>query len=186
MDTTGKALLDHWNWAVKKGLMNRNTGGALRSACAKVLPVMDDWEDLDVRELVVEDALQRFVHLHSKDFKPASLEAYKKRFRQAVNSFLEYADDPAGWQPNTRSRAGTARRKTEARPAATKARSEVKASAEPVIESGSLKGSNLHVFEYPLRDGVMARLTIPRDVTNAEMKKLVAWARTLAIDFELE
>lgn len=42
MDTTGKALLEHWGWAIKKGLMNRNTGNALRSACAKVLPVMED------------------------------------------------------------------------------------------------------------------------------------------------
>jgi hypothetical protein len=187
MDTTGTALLEHWTWAIKKGLMNRNTGGSLRSACAKVLPVLDDWETLDVRALNVDDALQRFVNLHSKEFKPASLEAYKKRFRLAVDSFLEYADDPAAWQPNARpDRVGPRSRNGVSKPQPSSPADEARSSVDPIMESGSLKGTNLHVFEYPIRDGVMARLTIPRDVTSSEMKRLMAWARTLAVDFELE
>lgn len=181
MDTTGKALLEHWTWAVEKGLMNRNTGISLRSACAKVLPVLESWEELDVRSLDVEKALTRFVNIHNKDFKPDSLEAYKRRFRQAVGSFLEYADDPGAWQPAKRARRSSKK-------SAPTSSAEQKSAEVPGVRttSGELKGTNLHEFEYPIREGVMARLTIPKDVSSAEMKRLAAWARTLAVDFELE
>lgn len=181
MDTTGKALVEHWNWAVSKGLMNRNTGGALRAACAKVLPAMEDWETLDVRELDVEAALTRFVNLHSQKYKPDSLEAYKRRFRQAVSSFLEYADDPAAWKPAQRE---PAQRKNGAATTTQSKAAEPRQAKETA--RGELKGSNLHEYDFPLREDVMAKLVVPRDVTNAEMKRLMAWARTLAVDFDSE
>jgi hypothetical protein len=180
METTGKALVEHWNWAISKGLMNRNTGNALRAACAKVLPVLEGWEEVDVRELDVEDTLKRFVNLHSKDFKPDSLDAYKRRFRQAVSSFLEYGDDPAAWKPLQRE--PSARRNDSGNGAKTGASSSTR---EPAAR-GELKGSNLHEYDFPIRAGLMAKLVVPRDVTSAEMKRLITWARTLAIDSEPE
>jgi hypothetical protein len=178
MDTTGNALVDHWNWAVSKGLMNRNTGNSLRAACAKVLPVMEGWEELDVRELDVEDVLKRFVNLRSQEYKPDSLEAYKRRFRQAVTSFLEYADDPAAWKPAQREP-----RQPKNGGNGTQSKGAQHKQAE-VGARGELKGSNLHEYDFPLREDVMAKLVVPRDVTNTEMKRLIAWARTLAIDFD--
>ena len=178
MDTTGKALVEHWNWAVSKGLMNRNTGNALRAACAKVLPVLDDWEESDVRSLDIEGTLVRFVNIHHKDFKTDSLEAYKRRFRNAVSSFLEYASDPAAWKPSQRD--GATKRAQPANGA-------VQTASQPPRDAGArgaLKGSILHEYEYPLRSDMMAKLVVPRDVTSLEMKRLTTWARTLAVDWD--
>src|SRR5438067_705801 len=102
METTAKALIDHWAWATKRGLMNANTAGTLRAACAKVLSIFDNLETVDVRQLDVDDTLRRFRNLRGKDLKPDSIEAYEQRFRQALKSFLDYVDDPGAWKPTTR------------------------------------------------------------------------------------
>src|SRR2546428_12277575 len=105
-ETTGKALVDHWSWAADKGLMNKNTAGGLRAACSQVLSVFgDDAETVDVKTLDIEDALSRFLNLKKKEFKPTVLETYKRRFRQAVASYLSYLDHPSGWKPRTVERA---------------------------------------------------------------------------------
>src|SRR5262245_37273094 len=99
MDTTGKALIDHWNWAAEKGVMNKNTAGGLRAACAQVLSVLDDWENVDLKNMDVEETLLRFQNLKAREFKPNVLDTYKRRFRQAISSYLSYLEDPGGWKP---------------------------------------------------------------------------------------
>ena len=39
-------------------------------------------------------------------------------------------------------------------------------------------------YEYPFRTDFLATLTIPRDATTTEIERLVAWARTLAVDYQ--
>src|SRR5258708_10109926 len=95
IDTSGKALVAHWRWAADKGLMNSNTANALRAACTQVLAVSENWETLDVRTIDIDDICRRFQNKRSKDFKPDSLDAYKRRFGQAVKLFLDYANDPS-------------------------------------------------------------------------------------------
>src|SRR6266496_2402296 len=94
MNTTGKQLVEHWAWAAEKGQMNRNTAGALRTACVHVLGALDNWEQIDVTSLDVDDVIRRFQNLRARDFNPTSLNAYARRFRNAVASFLEHAKDP--------------------------------------------------------------------------------------------
>src|SRR6266513_2095553 len=102
MNTTGRQLVEHWTWAAEKGQMNRNTAGALRTACVHVLGALDNWEQIDVTSLDVDDVIRRFQNLRARDFNPTSLNAYARRFRNAVASFLEHAKDPAGWKPISR------------------------------------------------------------------------------------
>jgi len=152
MDTSGRALVDFWAWAVKERGLNANTATGLRAACSKVVAAIDGW-DQDVRALDVESALARFVERCGEGYTPGSLETYQRRFRQALRSFLEWAEDPEGWMP--------AHRKSRA----------------------AAGGDELTTYQFPLRGDVMVTLSLPRDVTSAEMNRLLAWARTLAIDF---
>jgi hypothetical protein len=41
----------------------------------------------------------QFQNLRKTKFKPAVLETYNRRFRQAVASYLNYLEDPGGWKP---------------------------------------------------------------------------------------
>src|SRR6266480_5519400 len=94
-NTTGRQLVDHWTWAAEKGVMNRNSAWGLRAACSQVLSVLDNWEQIDVASLNVDDLIKRFKNLRARDFNPSSLDAYDKRFRSAVTSFLAYVRDPS-------------------------------------------------------------------------------------------
>jgi hypothetical protein len=176
MDTTGKALVEHWGWAAEKGVMNKNTAGGTRAACAQVLSVLEDWENVDVKTLDVEDALVRFQHLKAKDFKPAVLDTYKRRFRQAVSSYLSYLEDPGGWKPRTLER-----------PVSTENRN----GSSRVSDAGAMRParhetsmSGFVEYPFPLREGQNVRLTLPRDLKSAEVKRLSAFMATLVVDFD--
>jgi hypothetical protein len=59
------------------GLMNKNTGGALRAAAKQVLSIEGDPDNVDVTQIKdVESLLGRWANLRKQDFKPDSLETY--------------------------------------------------------------------------------------------------------------
>ena len=104
METTGQQLVDHWNSAAEKGLMNKNTASGRRWACVQVLSILPDWQNVDVSQLNVEDILLRFQNLKKKDFRPNVVEVYKKRFKVALDSYLEYFRDPGNWRESSQER----------------------------------------------------------------------------------
>ncbi len=175
VEGSGAALVNHWDWAAKKGLMNPNTARSLRAASSQVLGVLEDGDSVDIRGLDVEDTLSRFVNLRKKDFVPQSLEAYKQRFRNAVSLYLSYLDDPAGWRPALRERSVPSEKKRRAK--------EGTARSEPEETAGD-RGGVMITYPFPLRTGQVARLTLPPDLTMAEVKRLTAYMSLLAVDSE--
>ena len=174
MEATGKALVDHWNWAAEKGVMNKNTAAGLRAACTQVLGALGNWESVDIKGLDVEGTLVRFQNLKKKDFKPVVLETYKRRFRHAVTSYLSYLNDPGGWKPRTIDRPNAAdknnggdRQPDPGRPT-----------------KHEMPQAGLVEYPFPLRDGQIARLILPRDLKTSEVKRLAAFMSILAVDFD--
>ena len=173
METSAKAFLEHWNWAAAKGVMNRNTAAGMRSACTQVLSAQDDWENLDIKTLDVDNALVRFQNLKKKDFKPTVLETYKRRFRLAVTQYLEYLQDPGGWRPRQNDRAAAERSDPAERPR----RDDAGGRRDHIL-------SGLVDYPFPLRDGLDARLSLPRDLKVSEVRRLHAFMSTLAVDLD--
>jgi hypothetical protein len=183
IDTSGKALVDHWKWAAEKGVMKSNTANALRAACTQVLGVLDGWEALDVRSLDVEDVYRRFQNKRNKDFKPNSLEAYRRRFAQAVKMFLDYVESPSTWKAPMRD-SSTKERQTRREQNDTSAeRSQDRLSATERVSATSIQ-SGLVEYPFPLREGRLAFLKLPIDLKAAEVRRLTAYLNTLAIDNE--
>jgi hypothetical protein len=175
METTSKALLHHWRWAAEKGVMNANTAGGIRAACAQVIGVLNEKEHADVTQIDVEDVLKRFENLKAKAFKPAVLDTYKNRFRQAVASFARYVKDPSTWKPSIAERhAQRGKRNGDGERHAEK----VEAVVQPLPASGQVE------YPYPVRDGQTATLRLPRDIKTAEVKRIAAFMATLAVDYE--
>lgn len=178
IDTSGKSLVGHWNWAAEKGLMNPNTAAGLRAACSQVLSVEDGWEALDVRGLDVEDLCRRFQNKRNKDFKPKSLDAYKRRFAQAVQLFLDYAKDPSAWKPPSQERSSRKEKGPAPEMNGEAPSSGSERSASPSVSSGLVE------YPFPLREGRLAYLKLPIDLKIAEVKRLTAYLNTLALDGE--
>ena len=184
-NTSARSLVEHWTWASGKGLMTAPTARALATACRGVLEVQDDWENLDISTLDIDDLFNRFKNLNSRKFKPRSLRDYESRFRRAVTSYLQYVKDPAAWKYPSRASAGRVPRRPS-QPNHTTDRDESSDVQQSVtdVSDHSPPREDVQEYVYPFRPDRMARLTIPRDATTAEINRLVAWARTLAVDYE--
>lgn len=170
---TGKEFVEHWNWAAEKGVMKKNTALGLRAACTQVLNTVDGWESVNIKSLSVEETLIRFQNLKHKSFKPAVLDTYKRRFRQAVASYLKYLDDPAGWKPRSVERSSSSE-KTNGGERAPEA---VRTMMHEIPQAGLVE------YPYPLRDNQIVRLVLPRDLKSSEVKRLAAFMSTLTVDY---
>jgi hypothetical protein len=173
---TGKSLVDHWSWAAEKGVMNRNTAAGLRAACVQVLSVLEEGENDDIAKLDVEALLTRFQNLRKQRFKPQVLETYKRRFRKAVSSYLEYLENPGGWKPTNQERftaQDRARRASIGRPQTAPGGG---ATAIRVVAVGEVE------YPFPLRPGVMARLILPVDLTSDEVTRIQNFVAMLVVD----
>jgi hypothetical protein len=178
MNTNGRQLADHWTWAAEKGLMNSNTAHSLKSASTQVLSVLDNWEELDVSSLDVDDVIMRFKNKRSRDFTPQSLEVYGRRFKKAVTSFLAYAKNPGAWKPATKQRTIREKGKISARENVDQEEARVASSDSPVAKGGLIE------YPFPLRSDVTARLLLPRDLKAQELKRLQAFMTTLIVESE--
>ena len=172
METTGKAFVQHWNWAAEKGVMNKNTAAGLRAACTQVLSVLENWEAVDIQSLNLDDVLSRFQNLKKKDFKPHVLETYKRRFKQALTSYLSYLNDPSSWKATSAERSPRKER-------ASSGGGDVE---QVVTTRGPIPASGLVEYPFPLRDGQIVRLVLPCDLKKSEVKRLSAFMSTLAVD----
>ncbi len=178
IDTSGKSLIEHWKWAAEKGVMNPNTANAFRAACTQVLSVIDGWETLDVRTIDVDDVCRRFQNKRNKDFKPESLDAYKRRFTQAVRMFLEYAADPSAWKAPSQERSSRKERKAGASGNGDASPATADRPAAASVATGLVE------YPFPLREGRLAYLKLPVDLKQSEVKRLTAYLSTLAVDTE--
>lgn len=172
---TGRGLVDHWAWAAKKGLMKGNSARALGSACNKILGVLEAWEGLDVTSLDVDDAFRRFQNLCSKDYTPDSLEAYRRRFKQAVGSYLEYVRDPSAWKAP----AGGDRTQKPSLPTRGSKKKEVEsedAEETLVAETGLIRNT------FQLAGGRRAILALPTDLSKADVTRLTSLLNLLVVD----
>jgi len=176
INTTGKALVEHWRWATEKGLMNVNTANAFKAACSQVLGVLDGWETTDIRKIDAADVCRRFQNKRNKDFKPESLETYKRRFTQAVKLFLDYADNPSGWKAPSQDRP---RKEKRVSPGSGIELAQTGPENQPPASTNGLVD-----YPFPLREGRIAYLRLPVDLKLTEVKRLNAYLTTLAVDFE--
>jgi hypothetical protein len=135
---------------------------------------MENWEEADVSNLDVEELLARFQNLRKQKFKPQVLETYKRRFRNAVRSYLEYLHSPGTWRPTNQDRSVTTDRSRHA-------------SAAPI--TASAVGSAPHPraagemeYPFPLRPGFMARLFLPVDLTNEEVTRIQNFVGMLVVN----
>jgi hypothetical protein len=177
-------LLKFMDWLGEKGLVNPVTAKSRRIASAKVLGALDDHEKLDLRDFDREQAFQRFMNKSSKDFTPGSLTTYKSRFYSALDDFLSWRANPAGFKP-----AGTQRVRTKTTDdndqssKTRKLQTVTTASKESnTSELGQgMPGQSL-VFPIPIRDGVTVKIhNLPMDLSKTEADRICAVVKALAV-----
>ena len=180
MDTTGRGFADFWSSAARRGLMKANTASSFAAPVRKVLSVEPEWESADITQLDVEHLLERFRNLHATELTPNSLGAYERRFKGALQIYLEYVRNPTRWKYKGQSQ--PARKKT-AKP---DGGASPKADDGEVIDAPGGSASSAQLLDYPfrLREDCIVRLRLPADLRVAEVERLATMMRTLAVDFD--
>lgn len=181
---TGAGLVAFLEWTADRGVLPLATANSYRVATTKVLEIEPDPYAVDVRNLDVEDLLDRFARLRGGNYTPDSLATYKTRFRKAMENYLRYLHDPGNFRPVTRS-AVTASNK---RPRATIKRKSAVTAAD-VIESelgdsvrvSTAPPSAEEIFQYPfrLRSGQTAYLHLPPELHRSDVDRLVRLLESL-------
>lgn len=176
MEATGKQFVEFWSWASQKGLMNENTAYAFSSPVRKIISVDENWENLDVSKLDVEDILQRFQNIHGKEFKPESLNAYFRRFRQAHLLYLQYVENPTAWKYK-----GQQSSPRKQKPKKADKNQNIEDTFEMPVTQAS-NSTQMVDYPFPLRENFIVRLKLPTDLKANEVERLATFMRTLVAD----
>jgi hypothetical protein len=168
------------DYVVEKGLVNPSTAQGWRVATTKVLEELPPAEQADVRRLDVDATFRAFLNRHPGRLSPASTGEYRRRVGKAIEEFVTWMGDPAGY--GNRSAAWAARtegRQRSRRPEGERAA--VREGPRPAGESGRSAGIAL---DYPLRPGFLAKVIVPPDLTVDEARRMGVFLLTLAPDFK--
>lgn len=176
-------LITFLDWLADKGLLNSSTARSRKIAAVKVLGALDDHEKLNLRSIDREQTFQRFFNKYSKDFTPDSLSTYKSRFNSALDDFLRWVDNPAGFKIGSSSKLGRAKSK-DAQESVSKKTSVNKSNggneAPSLNHLSNLPGSI--VFPIPVRNDVVVQLhNLPMDLTAMEAERICAVIKALAL-----
>lgn len=183
MQTTLANLFDFIDHLGATGKINPKVAAQLSSSVRQVALIENekDWSEIDLAQgFDMEAFLQRFRDLRKDEYAPISLAEYQRRFRRAVTMFLDYAraEDKENWMPNLRPGRPRATNVNRAR-----ARLNMMLGSFAMSEFETTQSSNLVVYPFPLRQSVFAKLVLPSDLKPAEVERLVAFLRSLAVDY---
>jgi hypothetical protein len=187
-DGTGRGLVEFFDYLSSKGLMKKATAGSRKTAAVKVLEIDEDWEEMDLRALDLDQQVQRFHTLRKGDYAPGSLGTYESRFRSAVSDYLAYLDNPSAFRPTVsasgRKAKKTARHASDAASVTDSAETEVR-SVGSVPEPTPPPPRSAHItYPFPLSGGGMAHVQLPRELTAKDAERMARFLASLAIDSE--
>jgi hypothetical protein len=163
----------------------------LRSAARQVFLIVDgdEFSDLDVTALNVDEYLQRFEDRARAEnrYAPRSLEAYRSRFRRAVDLYRNHLADPS-WEPpllERRARApvaptgsgGESRLDRDAPTGRTRTRTRTR--SRPSAPGDSTVPFATYPFQ--LKSGEIARLYLPPRLDAGDAERLTAFIRALVV-----
>lgn len=179
-DRSLSALLAFLDYLAAKGLMARNTVAGRKAAASRVLGILDPEEQTDISQVDLDAAMARFINLEGKGYTPSSLAVYKSRVASAINDFVSWSENPAGYKPSV----GSKKPNTEngKKPNASKPRKQDPAQPHSQSKIEAPVAVTANVFPIPIRSDVVVRIHgLPFDLTAAEAEKIAAVVKAMAI-----
>ena len=173
--TTAKDLLEFWPNLSRQGLIAKAAAANYKNAVNAILSGTETPNEADVKELDVDELFRRFVNLNAKRYKPETLGVIESRFRRARSEFLRWAENPKAFQPEI----GQTRRKNPST-SSTKSerRKETKGAPDDRHEEEfGDEGGPMISYPLPLRPGIVAKLTVPADLTDADVSRITAFLK---------
>jgi hypothetical protein len=179
VDTSGISFVRFWDLVSEMGLIKRNTARALSVATRKVLGVEENWENLDITVMDLDAIIETFKRRSGDVYNTETINAYVNNFRRALNVYLDYLDDPAGWRKFAASESG---KTLDLAVKSDWRRGEwIKASAAEEI-SEEARDVDLRAYPFRLRANCIIELQLPVDLDRKDVKRLKKFLSALMLD----
>ena len=187
-DFSKASLLKFIDFSLDKAFVASETGKAWRVAATKLLEDLTEEEEADVRKVDVEIASRRFANRNPGVYTPESLTTYRSRAKAAIEEFISYTNNPFGYKPrglNGKTRK-TEPKSRQSKPVnvPTKMDAPTAAPTQPVLGHRAPEKETALTYPFPIRQDFLAQVTVPRDLTSDEARRLGAFLLALAVDFK--
>lgn len=188
---TVKGLLEFLDQLIEKGRMSSGSITPLKSTVRQVFSAVDGkdgWQNVDIRNVNVEDYINRFGNLTIGKYSKDSIVVYKSRLTKALNWYSKFLIEP-GWSPKSSIKPTDKSIKTEKK--FTKTLSQIiipteKNETQSIDMNKTSETSDLIAYPFPLRAGKIVRLYLPIDLKHSEAKRLGNFIESLSIDGNME
>lgn len=190
---TGAGLVAFLEYAIQKGYLKTATGQSMKTAVKEVLSAtegVDGWESVDLTSLDEDDVLRRFETLRAMKFSSGSLSAYKGRYSRAAAMFEDFRTSPATWRPSVKQRSRSKGNDRSTSAALESSETDNGVPPDSAMPAASAAPHPVHrsaiiTYPFPLRQGVLASVELPPDLTRREAHRLAAFIESLAIEDEV-
>ncbi len=188
------------DWLAEKGKVKASAISPLKNAVKAMFSTVDkeDWLDTEVANVDLNDYMQRFKNLSAGIYTAGSYAVYQSRINRAISWYKNFLKTP-GWAPAIKSAEASSK---EAKKAAPKTKPNQKTytgieEGEIVNSASTMQVGGMHnaltsglqqndadllIYPFPLSDGTVATLNLPRNISTADAKRLGAFIGTLVMD----
>ena len=163
-------FLKFLDYVGNKGLLNPTTAYARKKAAEAILAVLDADEKNDLGKLERDSAFLRFQNKNAQKYRPDSLTTYRQRFNSALDDFLRYVENPAGFRPGSAPRASRRAAAEERAIAGTGPAPQAQRTSSPAPSPSAPDG--LLPYPIPLSTGEVAQLYLPPKLNTADATKI--------------
>jgi hypothetical protein len=185
MSGTADGLIAFLEWASRTGELSPNTAASYKTAVTQVLEIDGEaWTNTKILDLDIERQLDRFARLRASRYSATSLRTYRNRFKAATSHYVKYLEDPATFrtgQPKVTRPKSSDRQQAESDSTAKSRKQAPQSRVTPTVVAAG-ESSDLVQYPFPLRTGIMAYLSLPRDLRRTEAQRIGAFVASLAID----
>jgi hypothetical protein len=187
-DGKAKSIVEYLNNLAEKGKASQGAVRPLGIAVTKVMEAVDGegWQNVDVKNIDVEDYMSRFANLTMGTYSSGSLTTYKSRFGRALGWYLQFLEKP-GWTPNIGVRKRAIKKANEPNKAGERYDDiDIDQVVTQTLKpgAGSIVSTDLVRYPFPLASGQMAEMYLPANLSKFDAKRLSAFLDSVVLDKE--
>jgi len=170
---------------VKKGRAKSSVVIPLKTAVHQIFETVekDNWEDVDVSDIDLDDYMIRFKNLALDRYNERSYGSYKARASRALTWYNNFLQNP-GWTPQIR-KSPTQNKKLPNGPQPQKKDTNLIMRVSEPSTKGNTQSKDLISFPFPMADGSLASLCLPKRLSKEDADRLSQFISSLVVGEKL-
>ena len=178
-------LITYLDSLVEKGRVRSSVVVPLKTAVRQIFETVegDNWVNIDISEIDLDDYMVRFKNLALDRYNEDSYKAYKARANRALNWYNNFLQSP-GWTPQIRKSSNSNKKTIKS----STSKDSIKSPTPTTTFKSAAKSSapnDLIGFPFPLSNGSLASLYLPKQLSKTDAERLSQFIFSLVVERKL-